>query len=326
MRLAVLALGVAALASLAWEVHAPAGTPKAAGAMPDIATAASSEARANPAAPLAVWSAMPAQTPANPRRVLRDGSLRGTMVDGSVTVGFAGQVQPDPALRRLFDYYLSLLGETDLAGIRQLLREDLRQRPIDAGQQATVMQLFARYVAYQQARTALAAAGANDLGVRLAQDRAMRQRLLGPALAQAFYPTADADDARLLRQLAHIDSSGGAGAQDEHALTTVDATIQTQTDQLAAQQRTPEQLHAERAATWGNAAADRLAALDRQRTQWQQRLAAFAAQATALQRDPSLDDPQRRATLQQLLDQQFQGPQRLQAQAMWQAGLLRTSR
>lgn len=319
LALGAVALGAVALGALAWHLHAPVRSPAVADAVPTVAAAASG-ARRTAAAPPVVT---PMRT--DPHRVLRDGSLRGTAVDGGVTIGFAGRVEPDPALRRLFDYYLSLLGETDLDGVRQLLREDLQRRPLDAGQQAEVMALFARYVAYQQARTALAAPGRGDLAARLAQDRALRERLLGPALAQAFYPTADADDARLLRQLAHADTPDDAVA-DERVLATVASTIQAQTDQLAATSLTPAQRHAERAAAWGNAAADRLDALDRQRARWQQRLDAFAAEASAVRGDPSLDEAQRRIALQQLLDRQFHGPERLQAQAMWQAGLLHPAR
>lgn len=321
MQRAWLAVGAVALAALAWRWHVPAIAPAATTpAEPIVVAAASGPSRAR-----ASWPSASAPRRSDPHRVLRDGSLRGTAVDGEVTIGFAGRVAPDPSLRRLFDYYLSLLGETDLDGIRQLLREDLQRRPLDASQQAEVMELFARYVAYQQARTALAAPGSGDLATRLAQDRALRGRLLGPALAQAFYPTADADDARLLRQLAHADTPSDAAA-DAQAMSTVASTIQVQTDLLAAAALTPAQRHAERAATWGNAAADRLDALDRQRAQWQQRLNAFASEASAVRGDPSLDEAQRRAAVQQLLDRHFEGPERLQARAMWRAGLLHPAR
>lgn len=321
MQRARLALaGAVALTALAWLWHLPASAPATTRAEPAVEAAATGASRAHVGPPSAVTP-----TRADPHRVLRDGSLRGTAVDGGVTIGFAGRVEPDRALRRLFDYYLSLLGETDLNGIRQLLREDLQHRPLDAGQQTAVMALFERYVAYQQARTALAGPEAGDLSSRLARDRALRQRLLGPALAQAFYPTADADDARLLRQLAYADTPDRATA-DERAVTTVADTIQAQTDQLSATSIPPAERHAERAASWGNAAADRLDALDRQRAQWQQRLDAFAAEASSVEGDPSLDGAQRRVALQQLLDHRFKGPERLQAQAMWQAGLLHPAR
>ncbi|MFK2903192.1 hypothetical protein ISP17_04395 [Dyella ginsengisoli] len=321
MQRASLALaGAVALTALALLWHMRASAPATTQAEPAVEAATTGASRAYVSSPSAI---APMRT--DPHRALRDGSLRGTAVDGGVTTGFAGRVEPDPALRRLFDYYLSLLGETDLEGVRQLLREDLQRRPLDAGQQAAVMELFGRYVAYQQARTALAAPGGGDLAARLAQDRALRARLLGPALAQAFYPTADADDARLLRQLAHADTPDDAVA-DERALATMASTIQAQTDQLAAPSFTPAQRHAERAATWGNAAADRLDALDRQRAQWQQRLDAFAAEASAVEGDPSLDGAQRRVALQQLLDHHFKGPERLQVQAMWQTGLLHAAR
>ncbi|MDE1962371.1 MAG: hypothetical protein KGI42_00530 [Xanthomonadaceae bacterium] len=323
MRRSTLAIAATALVALAWVVHwrRPAPTTGRDGVGVASVSAHGRASRGD----RSLEPASPGRVRPDPEQVLRDGSLRGTEVDGGVTIGFAGRVRPDLALRRLFDYYLSLLGETDLQGIRQLLREDLGRRPLDAGQQAAVMALFDRYVDYQQARTALAGAPINDVAARLAQDRALRQQLLGPDLARAFYPDAQADDARLLRQLAHHDVPGRSAA-DPRATASVADLIQTQTEQLDAAPLTPAQRHDERAAAWGEAAAGRLDALDRQRAQWNRRLAAFASAASALERDPALDDAGRRQALQRLLDQQFDGPERLQARAMWQAGLLPAGR
>lgn len=304
--------GGIALGVLAW--HLPGTAPRSA--------AARSPADRQPvriAASLAEPGVAPPPGPTAPRdvqRVLHEGSLRGTTVDGGVTVGFAGHIHPDLALRRLFDYYLSTLGEVDLESVGQLLRADLRQRPLDGGQQAEVMQLFARYVAYQQARTALASLGGEDLAARLTQDRALRRRMLGDALAQAFYPTAEADDAWLLRALAQADEP----AQVQTA--TVATSIQAQTDQMEAAGLPPAARHAQRAAMWGEPAARRLDALDRERARRQQRLDAFATLAAGVQGDASLDPARRQQAVQRLLDRYFDGPERLQAQAMWQAGLL----
>lgn len=260
----------------------------------------------------------------DPERVLRDGSLRGTQADGDITIGFAGRVQPDLAMRRLFDYYLSLLGETDLDGIRRLLGDDLQRRRLAADQQTVVMRAFDRYLRYQQARTALAAPGPADLAARMAADRQLRDQWLGPALAQAFYPDAAAEDARLQQLLAHRQDAAAPTPDTPSQDPTIEAvgTIQAQTDRLDAEHADPAQRHAERAASWGEPAATRLDALDRQRVRWQQRLDRFAAAATTLQRDPALTTEQRAAALQALIDGQFQGTERLQARAMWQAGLL----
>ena len=53
---------------------------------------------------------------------LEQSSLRGTEVDGSVLLNAHGKVVLDPGMRRLFDYYLSLIGERDLIQIRTLLK------------------------------------------------------------------------------------------------------------------------------------------------------------------------------------------------------------
>lgn len=294
-------------------------------------TSASTDARRS-RAPVAAAPSTPAPTgrraaapaAADPEQVLREGSLRGTQVDGDITIGFAGRVRPDRAMRRLFDYYLSLLGETDLGGIRQLLGDDLRQRQLAGDQVAVVMRVFERYVRYQQARTALAAPGPADLASRIAADGQLRDRWLGPELTQAFYPEAAAEDARLLRLLAHPHDRAAADpdAPPQDPTSAAADTIQAQTELLDAENADPARRHAERAASWGEPAASRLDALDLQRAQWQQRLSRFAAAATPLQHDPTLTTEQRAAALQALIDRQFQGAERRQARAMWQAGLL----
>ena len=84
---------------------------EAAGAQTEAATAGNAAAvpPAGVAAPTAAGFAMDSS------------SLRGTEADGGVSLDASGNVVLDLRLRRLFDYYLSLIGERDRAQIRQLL-------------------------------------------------------------------------------------------------------------------------------------------------------------------------------------------------------------
>ena len=54
-------------------------------------------------------------------------SLQGTNVDGSITWDQQGQLQPDLALRQVFDYFLALVGEETEQQIRQRLRAHVEQ-------------------------------------------------------------------------------------------------------------------------------------------------------------------------------------------------------
>lgn len=278
--------------------------------------------------------------PRDPSMVLQQGSLRGTTPDGDVHLGFGGHLQPDLALRRLFDYYLAMIGETSLDGIHQLLRADLQRRQIDPPASDEVMQAFVRYATYQQA---LAVSNRQqsgiDLAKHIAQIDALREQYLGPALAAAFYgeqrvaeqqqlkrlailndPTLDAEQrAQALQQL---DNSLPAGLRVEQAQVNTAADVQAQTAQLDVSKATPAQRFEARAAQWGPDAAERLQALDQQRAQWQSRLDSYTQQRAAILNDSSLAPAQRDAALQSLLQQSFQSGEQQQVLAMQQAGVL----
>jgi lipase chaperone LimK len=276
----------------------------------------------------------------DPSMVLQQGSLRGTAPDGDIHLGFGGRLQPDLALRRLFDYYLAMIGETGLDGIQQLLRADLQRRQIDPPASDEVMQAFVRYAAYQQAlAVSNRQQSGTDLARHIAQIDALRVQYLGPALAAAFYgeqrtaeqqqlkrlailndPTLDAEQrAQALRQL---DSSLPAGLRAERAQANTATNVQAQTAQLDASNATPAQRFEARAAQWGPEAATRLQALDQQRAQWQSRLDSYTQQRAAILNDNSLAPAQRDAALQSLLQRNFQGGEQQQVLSMQQAGVL----
>ena len=62
---------------------------------------------------------------ASPDFSLNSSSLRGTEIDGEVLLDPNGRVVLGIGLRRLFDYYLSLVGERDIVQIRAMLKDHL---------------------------------------------------------------------------------------------------------------------------------------------------------------------------------------------------------
>lgn len=284
----------------------------------------------------------PASERQDPQQALRQGSLRGTTADGGVSIGFGGHLKPDVALRRLFDYYLSMLGETDPDGIRQLLRNDLQQRHLDQPVMAEVMQVFDRYVRYQQAAVVLARQSGVTLAAHIGQVDTLRRQILGDALTDALYADQTAEQQQLLQRVAiqsdrrlsdveknqrllALDAALPVAEQNLRAQAVAGASVQQQTDQLASEQADPATRHAERASLWGNEAADRLAQLDLQRARWQARLDAYAQRAQAIRADPALGIAQRNTQLQALLQQDFQGPEQTRVKAIEQAGLIAAS-
>ncbi len=275
----------------------------------------------------------------DPQLVLKNGSLRGTEPDGGVSVGFGGHLKPDMALRHLFDYYLVLLGETDLAGIRGLLHDDLLHRRLDPPLIDEVMASFDRYTRYQQAAVALASQPGLSMDQQLAQAIALRRQMLGDETAEAFYgdeqrrqqqslqrlaiqSDASLSPAEKAQRLQALDAALPATEQEAQAQLALGTTVQAQTDAFDAARTDPATRHAERAQLFGAAAADRLQQLDQSRAQWQARLDAYTQQSRAIQADSTLTSAQQQAALQQLLTSSFHGGEQLQVQAMQSNGLL----
>jgi lipase chaperone LimK len=67
-------------------------------------------------------------------------SLSGTEPDGDISVTIS------PGTIRFFDYYLTTLGETDLAGVRALVATEAQRRSSDNARD--VLALFDRYARY----------------------------------------------------------------------------------------------------------------------------------------------------------------------------------
>jgi len=275
----------------------------------------------------------------DPHLVLKEGSLRGTEPDGGVSVGFGGHLKPDIGLRRLFDYYLVLLGETDLPGIRTLLHDDLLRRQLDPPLIDEVMTSFDRYTRYQQAAVALANQPGLSMDQQLTQVTALRRQMLGDETADAFFGDEQRQQRHNLQRLAiqsdqnlspaeksrrlqALDDAMPAAAQEAQAQTSLGSTVQAQTDAFDASQTDADTRHAERAQLFGDAAADRLQQLDQSRMQWQARLDAYTQQSQAIQTDSTLTSAQQQAALQQLLTSSFHGGEQVQVQAMHSSGLL----
>lgn len=230
------------------------------------------------------------------------GSLRGTEVDGEVRFGADGKPVADAGLRRLFDYHLALVGETDPAGIRALLRRHLSARH-DAGRVDMLIAWFDRYVAYQSALSRSPSARDPDPARRLAETMRLRREILGEAMATGFFAEEEAlarlglrrreiaadptmSDARKRDALTALDREAGYDARSAAELPAFAA---RQAEDIERRGSTPAQRDAERRALWGDDAARRLAALDAEQADWNARVRRYAEARARIDRDPRLD-------------------------------------
>ena len=169
-------------------------------------------------------------------------SLRGSEVDGGVRLGADGRVVADRELRRLFDYFLSRLGERDPARIRADLLAWLQaQAQLDAGARSEVLQLFDRYVELQRASAALGRS--DDLAADLERLSELRRRELGEALAQAWFGEEEAYAASTLQRLALARDSSLDAATRAQRQAEIDAQLTPEQRAARAEVRIYRRLH-----------------------------------------------------------------------------------
>jgi lipase chaperone LimK len=263
-------------------------------------------------------------------------SLRGTEVDGSVSFDASGQVVLEPGLRRLFDYYLSLIGERDADQIRQLLAGHLLGR-YGANQAQMVLKYFDRYVAYQQRLAETKIGDAVDPQERLEKAMALRHELLGDDMATAFFAEEEALAALTLKRMAIASDASLTAERKSERLAELDRsegrTARAEADTASAvadQERRFERTHAtasqratEREALWGKEAAERLALLDEQRARWDARIEQYLFERSRIEGDRSLSPAARAQALAALRARHFDGAEQRRVASLEAIGQLK---
>jgi lipase chaperone LimK len=264
------------------------------------------------------------------RRAPTGDSLRGSDVDGAVTIAADGRLRVDRELRRLYDYFLTRLGEQSLANIRSELGAHLaKDNP--PGICAAALENFDRYVALLDELSRLAPGG--DARADLRRLHAVRVARLGADVAEAWFGReerylentldrqavlADASLSTEQRQ-ARLDALAAQLDPDERntrAPTDAMAVAVAQTESFDTARTSAAQRYRERAQLYGSEAAQRLARLDDERAAWNARLAAYAAQRQRLLRDGGLDPAARAQALAALLSANFDQRERLRVEAL----------
>ncbi len=305
-------LGIAASIQ-AWRANERSGSDAGAETARSEAT---STARASAGSPSVVDGADVAFVPER-------SSLRDTEVDGGVTLDANGDVVLDLKLRRLFDYHLSLIGERDLAQIRQLLSSHLlgRYGPRHA---QTVLTSFDRYANYLQRLTDSRLGQLSDPQDRLTKVAALRRQTLGEAMATAFFAEEEALAAHTLKRMAIAADGSLSAARKKELLADLDlalldhsegvsARIEADTASVVADQdrgfeqqgSTQQQRAAEREALWGKEAAQRLAELDEANARWDERIEAYLSARSRIDADRTLSAAARTQAIATLRAQRF---------------------
>lgn len=247
----------------------------------------------------------------------RPASLADSEVDGAIHVDADGRLRQDLSLRRLFDHFLSTIGERSPEQIRALLADYLAHLD-DPQLRAQVLASFERYVRYLQA---VDEAGPRLAGLPLAARLdaliELRRQWLGEELAQAYFGLEEAQQAFTIAERALAADPALSPAER-------DARLQALVDTLPEEVRAPllqhravdndlvdaqaidtlasdaDERHRLRVQRYGEEAAARLEMLDRERGAWEARIEAYRQQRARLSH---LDPAAREAALQRWLDQ-----------------------
>ncbi len=252
-------------------------------------------------------------------------SLAGTTPDGAAIATAGNALVLDPALIRLFDYYLTTVGERPISAIQAQVEHDLDGRLAPrAARQAK--DLFARYVQFKTALQAQHAAkptgrSVDVLRAGLRMMLALRATYFTEAESQALFGPQDAEasaalarmaieqdpalDAQQRRErLAALDARLPANVRAEREAPLAVVHLEEAAQQIRAQGGSEDDVYRMRAAATSPAAANRLADVDRDEAAWKARIAMYQAQRGALLSAPG-SDADRQAAMSDLRNRLF---------------------
>lgn len=267
-------------------------------------------------------------------------SLQGTEVDGELEVDASGHLKITNGVRRVFDYFLSTIGEEPLDTILARIRAYIRHKlPAMAAGEAE--QLLDNYIAYkrgldrvQQAQPA--SDGRIDIAAvrnQMQQVQALRSQYFSAEVITVFFGDEDAYDrytlARLevmqnqklsatqrAQQLAALEGQLPQSIQDSMKTVNQYQNLEALTEDWKKRSGTPAELRQIRESLVGTEATDRLETLDRDRSAWDQRMSAWYGERAAILGNSSLSEGDRQRQLGDLRNNRFTAEERLRVESL----------
>ena len=267
-------------------------------------------------------------------------SLKGTQVDGEIIIDENKQLVVTEGLRRLFDYFLSAIGEEDEAVIFARVESYIRHHtPEPAASQAVA--IFSKYVAYLKAlpeiekrygNLQLQATKNGELDLNaIAQQKQdvanLRQQYFDKTTIEAFFGASDSNDddsMEMVRinQNEQMSEAQKQAARQDYVSRLPDGAIKTnimqqanlnelmaRTEQMKAAGASPEALYNMRRELVGAPAAARLAQVDQQDADFDQRFKQYQTQKQQLL-SQNADKAQAQTQIHQIEQQLFNDMER----------------
>ena len=256
-------------------------------------------------------------------------SLEGTEEPDGWQAGPDGDWQVTPALRHLFDYYLTALGEAPLDQLVSHIRGALAELPPEARREAEAV--LRDYLSYRLEVGDLEAPmdGADgdpspqQMAARLAAVRDLRRETLGDRVTETFFAREEAmNDYALARARIQADESLSSEEREQRLAEAESRLPESMREsrrasreyrnyrervaELEASNANAEEIDALRARQFGEEGAERLAELDRQREDWNRRVSRYRDELASLRRQ-DIDDQTFAAEREALRERYFDG-------------------
>ncbi|AXS85264.1 MULTISPECIES: lipase secretion chaperone [Marinobacter] len=262
-------------------------------------------------------------------------SLAGTSVPGGwARTDRLGNLIPTPHLRQMFEYFLSALGEESLHQLVARIESALAALEEPARSQA--LATLGAYLDYKLAVSELEQAygDATGLGLdetlrRMSEVHALRRTWLDAATAEAFFADDEAVD-RFQMEKRQIARDGSLTAEEKaEALRKAESSLpeplreaREETRQFAEYEQVrqqlagdPRALQAWRQEVFGAEAADRLAQLEKEQQEWDQRWQVYSVERNRLM-SSGLAAQEREEALDRLRARHFNETERIRAEAL----------
>ncbi|MFZ6862307.1 lipase secretion chaperone [Undibacterium sp. Ji67W] len=259
-------------------------------------------------------------------------SLEGTSTDGDIQQNKEGDLQLDAELKRLFDYYLSAIGEKNLPEIQSQIEKILDQK-LQNRAATQAKELLKRYIAFKQAlvdleKNASSNLSANDnllsaVNNKWQSMRQLRSQFFSEKEIQAMFGFDDAYDQDALARLAISQDKTLSDVEKHNKLQALDKNmpadlkaakdapyqvirLEEQAKKMRSDGASEDDIYRMRAAATSPEAANRLAQLDRDTDDWNKRISQYLEQRKQLissQTHFNSDDQQ--SALQELRNKYF---------------------
>jgi lipase chaperone LimK len=267
-------------------------------------------------------------------------SLRGTEVDGELEVDEQGHLKITGGVRRLFDYFLTTIGEESIETITARLRAYIRHKlPPMAADEAE--RLLDSYLAYKQGLHNIQQAQVNvgsqiDIAAvrqQMQQVQALRSQFFSPDVIAVFFGDEDAYDRYALakfevnqnksltpsqraQQIAALDQELPENLRESLKVMNQYNDLESLTQEWKKKGGTPAELRQIRERVVGAAAADRLEALDKEDVQWDGRMTTWFKDRDAILNNASLSVQDRQQQQEGLRKNQFSDSERVRVEAL----------